>query len=138
MTSIDLRPAELDIIGYAGDTIRLTIRTDVDYTTATWTGSVKDSRNVGETSQASFVFGTQTFDAGTSTYVQTAKIEEADTAALFAAANTGNTGQPPVAYSGVWDIQVEHDDPDDVGVLTDVITLLQGTITIESDVTDGT
>lgn len=135
MTSIDLRPASLDILGYAGDTIRLTIRTDVDYSTATWSGSIKDSRNVGETSQAEFVFGTPTLDPGTGTWTQTAKIEEADTAQLFDDTNVGNTGQPPVPYTGVWDIQVEFDDPDDGGALTDVITLVQGTITIEGDVT---
>lgn len=127
----------MDILAYAGDTVMLYIRTDVDYSAATWAGSIKDSNNVGETEVASFVFGTTTLDTETGTWVTPAKVEESDTAALFNAANAGNTGQPPVSYTGVWDIQVTHDDPIDQAALTDVITLLKGTITIEGDITDG-
>lgn len=136
MTSIDLRPSTLDILAYAGDTITLYIRTDVDYSSATWAGSIKDSSNVGETEVASFVFGTTTLDTQTGTWVTPAKVEEADTAALFDTANAGNTGQPPVPYTGVWDIQVTYDDPIDEGALTDVLTLVKGQITIEGDITD--
>lgn len=133
MTSIDLRPAELEILAYAGDTVRLILRTEDDYSAATWRGSIKDTRDVDAVERATFSFGTPTLDVPTNRWVQTAKIDETDTASMFALVNGG--GQPLVSYNGVWDIEVEFDDPDDPGVETDVLTLLQGTIVIDGDIT---
>ena len=138
MSTIDTRPQGIAIQGYAGDTLTLTIVTDTDYSAYTWTGQVKTDHD-DILADAVFTFGAQT---PVNTKFHTPAI--LDAAATRALADLVPTDDlPPVhvkpggdvtttvstqVYTGLWDIQVES-------AGGDVTTLVQGTITIDADVT---
>jgi len=138
MATIDTRPQGIAIHGYAGDTLTLTIVTDTDYSAYTWTGQVKTDHD-DAIADALFTFGAQT--AVHTKFHTPATLDASATRQLADLAPTDDL--PPVhvkpggdvatavstqVYSGLWDIQVESSGGD-------VTTLVQGTITIDADVT---
>ena len=108
-----MRPAELLIEAYSGDTIRLNITTEDDYSEYEWRGAVKADRGKTTPTDAAFTFGptrsvgnhyqTEAFVNGTDALVE------------------------DDVYEGVWDIKVVSDDV--------TLTLLQGPIKIHPSVT---
>jgi hypothetical protein len=137
--TIDTRPQGVALKAYAGDTLAFNIITDTDYTTYAWSGQVRASHDNSGTvvdvdGDAEFDFGTTTAGTGDNVgkWVTPVSLSSASTRALADTVienPTPSTADAPSlqTYSGVWDIQVSLG-----GV---VQTLVQGTITVDADVT---
>ena len=137
MSILDTRPQGVAVHGYAGDTLTLTIVTDVDYSTYTWAGEVRTDHGDTE-ADATFTFGTQV--AVSTKFHTPAILTAADTRALadlipgddlppvYTKSGTSDIAVSTQQYNGLWDIQVTAPGGE-------VTTLVQGTITIDADVT---
>lgn len=129
-TSIDTRPDSVDIIHYAGDTLTIQITAPGSITDGkTWLAQVKASRD-SDVVDAEFVITPPQTSGGPALLV----LETEETARLIGNAavvrvRDGATARTVRRYVGEWDCQVSvnGDDP--------VTTLVQGTLTIEQDVT---
>lgn len=124
--AIDTRPPKTDISCYAGDTLNITFRTDVDYSAWTWSAEVRGTYD-DTNADATFTFTPQVQSGPYWECVGT--LSATDTASLM------DDVKPPAAvisrpgqYKGVWDVQVD----DGAGV---VKTLVSGTFTVDPDVT---
>lgn len=131
MSTLDLRPGVVDVLGYAGDTLRLDVRlenTDL-LTGRTFAAQVRTSHD------ATSVLATFTV---TPTAVGAILVLPSDiTSALGAAgvlveirrqgANTRTTVQ---RFAGVYDVQLA-----DAATPPDTLTVVQGALTIDADVT---
>lgn len=138
MSIIDTRPQGIALMGYAGDTLPLTIVTDFDYSTYTWSGEVrKDHADavvdaefvIGATVPVSTKFHTPVYLSAASTRALADLSPTDDLPPTYTKSGTSDIAVSVQQYSGVWDIQVEL-----AGVVT---TLVQGTITIDADITRG-
>lgn len=137
MSILDTRPQGVAIHGYAGDTLTLTIVTDVDYSTYTWSGEVRTDHADG-VADATFSFGVQTpvstkfHTPATLTAADTRGladlIPEDDLPPVYTKSGTSDVSVSTQQYNGLWDIQVTAPGGE-------VTTLVQGTITIDADVT---
>jgi hypothetical protein len=135
-TTIDTRPSDIDLITYAGDTLTLNITSpDVDYSTWAWTGQIKTAVD-SSTVDAEFEFTHGEPPAGSTTSAVLSATDSANLGSIALYSAQFSTKSGPVAtpmmveafrYSGVWDIQVEN-----AGV---VITLVRGTIKVDTDIT---
>lgn len=138
MSVIDARPQGVELKAYAGDTFSFKIITDVDYSTYTWTGQIR-SIHSDQVVDASFDFSVPvlvegkwetfvTLSADSSQALADLVVEPPVTPSIL------NVGKPSTktsvnTYNGVWDIQVKTGEV--------VKTLVQGTITVDEDVTRG-
>lgn len=137
---IDTRPQGLELKGYSGDTLSFNIVTDYDYTTWAFSGEVR-SNHTDDVTDAVFTIGTTVPGTAPSTWTTPVALSATATKALadlvvespvvpaevvkIGAVEFTKSSVP--TYSGVWDIQVK---------LGDVVkTLVQGTITIDQDIT---
>lgn len=139
MPVIDARPQGVELKAYAGDTFSFKIITDVDYTTYTWTGQIRSDHPDQEV-DASFTFGTPESAAGKWETVVTLSadstqaladlvVEPPVTPSILNVGGAASTLTSVNTYKGVWDIQVMFNEV--------VKTLVQGTITVDEDVTRG-
>jgi hypothetical protein len=141
--TIDTRPQGVALKAYAGDTLVFNVITDVDYSSHVWTGEIR-SEHYDATPDATFTFGDSILvpaEGAVPDKWHTAVTLAATATRALAELSPDDDLQPQYIkigtaladavslqqYSGIWDIQVESG-----GVVT---TLVQGTITVDADVT---
>lgn len=119
MTDIDTRPTVVNIFHYAGDTLTMQINTNGLFGAGTWTGQVRAQRD--QPVDATFTITPNAEGAS-------AVLSAADAEALsMLGVPVTVDGIPYTRYTGVYDIQVTE------GAV--VATVVRGTITVDSDVT---
>jgi hypothetical protein len=131
--TIDTRPQEVDIAAYGGDTLTIQITAPTSLVTGMdWNAQVRKDRNPSTPIDASFLI-TPPVGSGPAAVVlssvDTARLAGTGTIRRSTNPQTGATQQIQT-YTGVWDCQIsDPTNPDPV------ITLVQGTITLDADVT---
>jgi hypothetical protein len=132
--TIDTRPQEVDISAYGGDTLTIQITApDTLVAGMDWNAQVRKDRNPTTPVDATFLItpptGAGVPAAVVLSAVDTARLSGAGAIRRVVNPTTGATQQSQT-YTGVWDCQIsDPTNPDPV------ITLVQGTITLDADVT---
>jgi hypothetical protein len=133
MATIDTRPAVVDIVHYAGDTLTIRLSAPASITDGmAWKAEVRATRDSGTPDAVFTITAPET--SGGDAFLE---LSAADTKALVSgsAMTTVRTMTAPSQlsmiqkYVGVWDVQVS------AAGLDPVRTLAHGSLTIELDVT---
>lgn len=131
MGTLDVRPESVDILGYAGDTLTITVVAPASLVNAkAWTAEIRSAIDA-TTVDAEFVITPPTVADGPAYLVLDAATTRllASSGVLRKIRTREGTTVEVLRYKGVWDCQVS------AAGLDPVRTLVKGTISIDQDVT---
>lgn len=130
MATLDTRPGVVDLLTYGGDTFTLTITAPEEITDGmVWAAQIRTTQG-SDTVDAEFTITPPAVSGGPAFLT----LDSETTSALVVGApvivrRVGRAVLSVAQYVGVWDCQVSADGDDPVR------TLVQGTLTVELDVT---
>jgi len=135
MADVDTRPQIMNVSHYAGDTLTIKVTAPVEVTTGmVWNAQVRADREDATPIDASFVITPPSPGTDPAAYLvlTSADCRRLAGTGTVVRARSRRTGQMAAVqrYAGEWDCQISHaTNPDPV------ITLVQGTLTLDLDVT---